>query len=387
MHLSDGEIRSYLDQELISPIKERAEEHLKNCARCQAKALRLDHLTQNTHSRLDSLVPPPDQSGMPAHIALVQFSIQHPTKEKVAMFQKIFSRAYRPVWATIGVLLILSIGLSFPSARAIANSFLGLFRVEKLTVIQVDVGNMPERLGASDTLQALFSNNTQVEQIGEYRQDVSPEVASQLAGIPMRLPVGLKGKPYLEVQPGNRLSLQVDLALVNDILKELGHGDIYLPPEINGAEITVEIPAAVVASIGACGFVEEQEADPDAIAYTPFECTNLIQVASPTINAPPGLDLAQIGSALLQVAGMSPEDAKALSQQIDWATTLVLPIPSYEATVEQVTVDGVEGTFIRQAHSPEIPHYMLVWVKNGIIYALAGAGDKGKALSIADTLQ
>jgi hypothetical protein len=324
---------------------------------------------------------------MPGHIALAQFSKRFPTKEKDSMFQKIFARSYRLAWITAGVLLILAVVMSFPSARAIANSFLGLFRVENLTVIQIDAGNLPEQLGTSDTLQALFSENAHFEQVGEYRRDVSLEEASQLAGIPIRLPVGLKEEPYLEVQPGSRLSLRVDLALVNEILKELGHEDIQLPPDLDGSEITAEIPAAVVASSGACGFTEEQGADPDVIAYAPFGCTNLIQVASPTINAPPGLDLAQIGSALLQVAGMSPEDAEALSRQIDWATTLVLPIPRYEATVEQVTVDGVEGTFIQQAHSPQAPHFMLVWVKNGIIYALAGAGDKSKALSIAETLQ
>ncbi len=387
MHLSDGEIRSHLDQELSGPDKEKAEGHLRNCTPCQEKVRELANLAQISSSRLDSLAAEPDQPRLPGQIAFAKFSKRYLTKEKDTMFHKVFTRAYRPAWIIAGILLIMAVVFSFPSARAIANSFLGLFRVEKLTVIQVDSGILPEQLGTSDTLQALFSENTHVEQIGEYRRDVTPEEASQLAGIPIRLPVGLKGEPHLEVQPGSKLTLRVDLALVNDLLRELGHEDIQLPPQLDGSEITVEIPPTVVASIGACGYIDTKATDPDRIAYTPYGCANLIQVASPTINAPAGMDLAQIGSALLQVAGMPPEDAEALSRQIDWATTLVLPIPRYEATVEQVTVDGVEGTFIRQAHTLEIPHYMLVWIKNGIIYALAGAGDKNKALSIADTLQ
>lgn len=387
MHLSDERIRSYIEGDISLPVSDHEREHLRMCTKCQERARVLANQAQNTRARLDALVFQPDQRTTPAPLAFSRFEDRYLNKEKHSMFQKILTRAYRPAWITIGVLLILATALLFPPVQAIANSFLGLFRVEKLTVVQIDAGNLPERLGASDTFQALFSENAQIEPVGEFTRAETPAEASQLAGIPIRLPTGLEGEPRLEVQPGGKMSFQVDLALINELLKEIDREDVRFPPEIDGAQVSIEIPAAVVSSYGDCGFAEDQAVDPDAIAYTPSGCINLIQVASPTINAPPGLDLAQIGSALLQVVGMSPEDADALSRQIDWTTTLVLPIPRYEAAIEQVIVDGVDGTFIRQAHSPQEPFYMLVWVKNGIIYALAGSGDKEEALSIAASLK
>lgn len=386
MHLSDGEIRTFLDGEVALLSEEKIEKHLQSCARCRDRASKLDRQAHAVNTWLDSLTNL-KRPGTPANIAPIKFTDNYLTKENDSMFQKLLSRTYRPAWIAAVILVIMASALGFPPVQAVANSFLGLFRVEKLTVVQIDAGNLPERLGASDTFQALFADNAHIEQVGEFQEAASQEEASQLAGIPIRLPAALEENPHLEVHPGGKMSFQVDLGLVNELLKEIGREDVQFPPEIDGTQVSVEIPAAVVASYGECGYVRDQAVDPDSIASTPYGCTNLIQVASPTIHAPPGLDLAQIGGALLQIAGMSPQDADALSQQIDWTTTLVLPIPRYEATIEQVTVDGVDGTFIQQARSLQNPYYMLVWVNDGIIYALAGSGEKAKALSIAETLQ
>jgi hypothetical protein len=117
------------------------------------------------------------------------------------------------------------------------------------------------------------------------------------------------------------------------------------------------------------------------------DCTTLVQMQSPEITAPPGLDVAGLGEAFLVVMGMPEEDAEHFSQQIDWTTTLVLPIPRYGTEYRDVSVDGVNGTLIQQSMEEHAPEYLLLWVREGVLYALTGAGNISTALNIANSLE
>ena len=108
-------------------------------------------------------------------------------------------------------------------------------------------------------------------------------------------------------------------------------------------------------------------------------------MVNPTISAPPELDVAQIGNSFLQLLGMSPEEAALFSETVDWTTTLLIPIPRHSTTYQEVTVDGVDATLILQ--QDYVPKFMLLWVKNDIVYALSGPGNSSTALEIANTLE
>jgi hypothetical protein len=176
------------------------------------------------------------------------------------------------------------------------------------------------------------------------------------------------------------------------VLDEIGRGDIRLPEEIDGAQVTVDMPASVTASYGECAtdgqasYPEGFDPDDPALALTP-DCTTLVQMRSPQVNAPQGLDLKQLGQAYLQLVGMTPEDAIQYSQNIDWATTLVFPIPVYEASYRQVAVDGVEGTLILSDQGSYGQQYMLIWIKGGMIYVLTGPGGPDTAVRLADSIR
>jgi hypothetical protein len=51
-----------------------------------------------------------------------------------------------------------------------------------------------------------------------------------------------------------------------------------------------------------------------------------------------------------------------------------------------VQVDGVTGTLIEYYRYGD-QAYMLVWVKDGIVYALSGPGEADQALQIAASLK
>ena len=84
---------------------------------------------------------------------------------------------------------------------------------------------------------------------------------------------------------------------------------------------------------------------------------------------------------------MSQAEAAHFSQQVDWTTTLVVPIPRYNATYADVIVDGVKGTHVQQSLKDHLPQYLLLWIKDGIVYALTGPGNSSTSLTIADSLK
>ena len=103
---------------------------------------------------------------------------------------------------------------------------------------------------------------------------------------------------------------------------------------------------------------------------------------------PPDLNIAEIVEVGLQAAGMSAEQARAFCQNVDWTSTLVIPLPRFVNSYKTVEVDGVEGTLIDlpRLGSTRPAGYTLVWVKNGVIYSLMGFGDSGNAVALAETL-
>ena len=391
MHLSDGELRAYQDHALSEPGAERARAHLAACARCQEKADQLVTRASQVERRLATLAPGSNEAPISAGRARTQLEIKNSREEELTLFQKIFSKPYRPAWIVGGIVAILAIALLFPPVRAAANSFLGLFRIEQFTVVQVNPGDLPKQLGSTSSFENLISDSVKIEELGDPQEVANATDAGALAGIPVRLPSNLTEELKLVVQPGAKATFQIDLPRVRAVLDEIERSDVVLPDEIDGATVEVVLPTSVSASYGTCDQTSEAAreagADPDDPSSIRAFCTTLVQMVSPSVSAPPGLDVAGLGQAFLQLMGMSADEAAKFSQQVDWSTTLVIPIPRYGADYEDVVVDGVPGTLIHQSLEEHAPEYLLIWLKDGIVYALTGPGDGAKALEIAASLK
>ena len=104
------------------------------------------------------------------------------------------------------------------------------------------------------------------------------------------------------------------------------------------------------------------------------------------ISAPPEFDLSVIGEAYLQVLGMDAEEAAAFSRNVNWASTFVIPLPRYYTDYEEVDINGSPGTLIHNKDSYR-DSYVLVWIKDGIIFALSGEGETSSALETARSIE
>ena len=387
MHLSDGELRAYHDHQPARLAAGQVAAHLANCARCRSRLEALSGRAQEVGSRLSSLEPV--RPAPPVGAAFAHLQVRITQKEKTDMWKKIFSPRYRVAWAALVLLVVLSVALTIPSVGAIANSFLGLFRIQQVTYVAVNPGDLPERLSSSSQFEVLLSQSLQVQESGQEQVVATAAEAEQLAGYTVRLPAGLDNLAGITVQPAASAAFDVDLQRIHAILDEVGRADIRLPADLDGAAVSIELPAGVMTQYGACTQTQEtvpqlgHDPDTSAITFGP-DCTTLIQMPSPSISAPPGLDIAAIGQAYLQVLGMSAEEAASFASNVDWTTTLVVPVPRYGTSYQEVAVDGVTGALIQQPGDFE---YLLFWVKDGMVYALSGQGDAQIALEIGNSLK
>jgi anti-sigma factor RsiW len=387
MHLSPGEIQAYHDRQLEAEALQQAETHLAECAQCQSAARAAlartrqvgDHLASLQSSASEILSVPVARSRLEARLA--------GEKEPITMRTKLTSRISRPAWAGLALIVVLAISLAFPSVRAVANSFLRLFRVEQVQVVPVDTERLAGEMRQSTRLEGLFSENVQVEQGGERQEVSSAEEASARLGMPVRLPGALEGERRLFIQPGGKITFTLDLELMRAVMQEMNRADISLPDSLDGAVIKLEVPSGVVALYGDCRMDERPMNDPDSPSETDIpDCTSFFQIPSPSVDAPPDLNVTQMGEIYLQVLGMTAEEAARFSSNVDWTSTFVIPVPRYGADYKEVQVDGVTGTLIEHFEEGQRA-YLLLWVKDGVVYALGGPGKADDALQIAASLK
>ncbi len=390
-HLRDGEIRQYLEEKQVDP---SIKDHLAHCPICQDRLTGITTREQWVTNRLARTSSWPS-SAQPdgryqARPALIKFNQRINEKKETSMSKHWFHLRSKALWAAIAFILVLAIGVSFPTGRAWADQFLNLFRIQQVTVIPID----------QTSLTTLNGNNTLAQQIGqllsssitmktkaEKAQDVASQgSASQLAGFTVRLPSG-QSTPLLTVQGGSSFDFTIDRSRAQALLNESGHSDLVLPQSIDGEVISVSIPASVTAGYGQCPDPASTDQTTGSIGRQFANCIELFQIPSPTVKAPADLNLKNLAQIGLEFTGMSAQQAEQFSQNIDWSSSLVIPIPRNAATYQTITVDGVSGTLI-QRPVDDAPQYAIIWVKNGIVYTIGGMGsDTTTALQMANSLQ
>lgn len=386
-HLNDGQLRAALDGE-ASP-EERS--HLETCAVCREQQYHLREQVDRAAQKLAFLVPAPQDPAIPPRLALSHFYNRVSTQKENSMFRKWFASPALRVG--MAVVLLLALVVAIPSTRALADRLLNLFRVQQVAVIPVDFTGMQQLTGDSafgKQISQLLSSSITVTKEPEGPVVVaSPEEASQIAGFPLRLPSGMT-PTSISVEKGAAFSFKVDRAKAQALLDEAGRKDLVLPDSIDGADVSVDIPSGVSTSFGKCPDPTEEKPGLNLGGGSTGrrfpDCVILAQIPSPTVNAPADVNVAQLAQIGLEFTGMSSEQAAAFAKTVDWTSSLVIPIPKNAATYDQISVDGVTGTLI-QRPADDAPQFALVWVKNGIIYAIGGLGSNSQqAIQMANAL-
>ncbi len=137
-HLNDGQLRAALDGEL----EEEGKHHLENCPTCRTRRDLILRQTQQAARGLAFLADPAQTTGPAAKTALSHFHQRNTNRKEISMFKKMFASPLLRVG--LAIVLILAVVFSFPQARAFADQFLNLFRVQQVVVVPVDFTGMQQ---------------------------------------------------------------------------------------------------------------------------------------------------------------------------------------------------------------------------------------------------
>jgi hypothetical protein len=387
-HLNDGDLRASLDGELDGA----GTHHLAGCSVCQKRQAVIMSQMQQTARSLSFLNAPDQPMGPAAKTTLAHFHQSTNNQKEISMFKKLLPSPLLRVG--LAIVLILAVVLSVPSTRALAGKFLNLFRVQQVVVVPVDSTGMQQLTGNSTLgkqVSDLISSSVTTQQKPASPVTVADAAnASQQAGFSVRVPKDMTPS-RISVEGAGAFTIKVDVAKAQALLNESGRPDLVLPSSINGADVSVTIPASVSVAYGTCpdpaaldkanGFV------PNGSAGRQYpDCVILAEVPTPSVSAPADLNIAHLAQIGLEFTGMTSQQAAAFTQTVDWTSTLVIPLPKNAATYQQISVDGVTGTLI-QRPADDAPQYVLLWVKNGIIYAISSLGTNSQqAVQMANSL-
>jgi hypothetical protein len=378
-HPAEGTLFAYRDDELAPADRRRVAAHLEGCAACRA---RLDKLNTQAAQVSDLLaVSRPGALDRPdprrAWNTLTENMNQY---EEMSMLEKFKTSKRYQRFATLVAALAVIVGLfSLAPVRAFASNLLGIFRVERFIVVDVSEERLEEIEAALDG--SLFGEQETLEDPGEPVEVGSVEEAAALVGFTPRTPVGYGEPVEVAVQGQIKVRYTPDVEGLRSVFAALDVDPDLLPENVDGQPFDFTLPPAVLTAYD----VPENDEEIDFV---------MIQVPSPTTDGPADVDMQALGEAMLQVLGMTPQEAARLSESVDWTSTLVLPITPDLATVQEIGVDGTTGLmfdsgWMEGEGGDDWDRSMtLLWQKNGIVTVISSYyGDTYRLLDFAGTLQ
>jgi hypothetical protein len=306
----------------------------------------------------------------------------------------VFTR-HRAAWS-IALVATVVVGMTLTSSgRGLLHRFRASLRIAKPE---------PVKLNSPAAFAGPTANRRVLEAIGgmlatkvdvtldEADQPVAnADAASALAGFPAQLPRARSDHATLIVAGAHAIRFTIDRATLRTILTQAGRPAAALPDALEGAPVTVTTPRGVRAQYGNCPAPPSNTLQgqlQDAPSPTADNANCIVLSESPVADArfPDGLDVAQLVEIALELSGMSPNQTQAFQSTFDWHATMVLSMPRSMRSFEAVTVDGARGILVTAA-GRRGPTSVVLWMKHGLLFTLAGYGNPADAVSLANSVQ
>jgi hypothetical protein len=377
-HLADDTLLEYLDSVLDSARSDSVRTHLETCERCQTRAEALRDRAVSVSAVLSALAPAtPDSPHRQRALAQLQDTVS--TRQESPMFNRLWSnRDTRRVAIGLAALLVIAGLFALEPVRAMASDFLGLFRVEQFTTVSVDPARMQQIADALNQ-NMYMGEQEMLKDRGQPTSVASLDEAAAQAGFTPATPQGFGTPDEIMVTDSWAERYTPDLASLRAVFQAVGEDPSLLPDNIDGQPFDISVPAGVM--------LRYSDGDPDL--HNDF---TIFQIPSPTVKVPDGVDVQALGNAMLQLLGMTPHQAAQLSQRIDWATTLVVPIPAGTTDVTEVNINGTSGLLFKASggageSGSGTPESAILWQNNGIVSMVVGSNNSNRLIAIAESME
>jgi hypothetical protein len=189
--------------------------------------------------------------------------------------------------------------------------------------------------------------------------------------VPSSLPDGASLRSF-ETQAGPALHFEVDRPTMQAFLSAAGVQDASLP---DVEKITADIDVPVM--------VTQKYTLPGSSRFS------ITQVPSPEVAVSEGVDPTALGQLGLQILGIPTADAQRIAQEIDWTSTVIIPVPTDVGRSQEVTVDGATGLLLEESRQGRPGrNSVLVWERDGILYSVDGQDmDPSLLIQAGDSLR
>lgn len=334
--LEEGLLQTYLDGELDVDLFARVAGHLAGCAACRERLLALEGLAGSTattlapYRRETAAAEPPAQASRMRHLP---YSCQPLTKTR-----RFVNMCQRHKWFAGAVTSVLALAFFFSWApgRSLAAQFLNIFRMERIQVVEITPGDMAQ---LAELLDGVGGRDGEVEirNFGRVRIEhpadtawivvADPTQVEELSGLDLDLPATLAGRERMEIiiEQAPIITFTPDVESLNSYLRT--NSNVLLPSDLAGQSITFNIPPLVRVQYG--------QMDQGFALYA---------ARALTIEAPQGVDLAYLRSALMRVPYLPENFRRQLADIEDWRYTM--PIPGIQGMgTTEISVNGNQGVY------------------------------------------
>jgi hypothetical protein len=366
-HLSEGALRRIYDEPLALTAVEQS--HFDSCAECQAQFQSVAGTARAATALLQTTAfepqPAPALSSMRQRLAE---EAGRPSSWYVRWLDRNAFRL-RPLATPAIALAIAAVMLTGVAATGVAARLVRVFEPGQVVGVQVS----PSAISSAN-LRLDYGQVKWLPAPPQAQQVTDAATAGSVSGLPVltpaSLPTGVTGIPTYGVISHATGSLTFDAARLAASARQHGISVKAMPANINGSTLVVNGGPALIEVWGLSSGRSEAQ----------FPTLVIAQTRVPTVDST-GASTDDLENYLLSQPGVPPELAAQVKAIKDPSTTLPIPIPQGLATSQAVQVNGVQGLLIKAVLGAGV-----VWVKNGVIYAVGGQLTPDQVLAIATAL-
>jgi anti-sigma factor RsiW len=369
------------------------EVHLADCETCTGLAREWETIRSAAHAGA-SAIPMPSRGVLDRALAKIDADAQGPgwrSRWTPAVLRRPLIRR-----SLVGAVAAASLALvaAFTPVGSFAQGLLDVMRPQQFVVVPVtraDLEALP-----SLRLYGEFS------QVGSARPQHSTGAAAAGASTgmsvltPAYLPASVTGTPAYAVLPGQSATFTFSAAKATAAALAQGKPLPPMPANIDGSSVQLTAGAAVVAVYGGKAGMLGGGIEAPAPAVAPTGAAGPIpdlagaipqlvvaQAVAPVATAS-GVTAKELQQYLLAQPGISEQLANAVRALGDPTTTWPIPMPLGAVNTHTVSVQGVRGTVFADTSGFAVG---VMWLKGGIIYAVAAPLNEQDVLRVANSLR
>jgi hypothetical protein len=310
-------------------------------------------------------------------------------QERITMLQssQVSKRPWfsRAIVGSIAAAALVAVVVLTP-VGSFAQGFLTVFTPQTVTAVPVSLDSLKSLPDLNN--YGTFAQGSHAASTSAANAAAAGAAAHLTVLTPASLPNGLPAAASYQVMPAQTASFTVSAAKAQASAAAQGKTLPAMPANIDGSSVTVKTGAAVLTTYGAPAASSESKATAKKVEANAASVDSMGpvlvigQTTAPVVTST-GVSTADLEAYLLAQPGISPDLASAIRAIGDPTSTLPIPIPVSKATSHSVQVQGVTGVSV--ADSTGLGGG-IIWVKNGIVYGIAGSFSENDLLAAANSL-